>query len=186
MAPLLRAARVLDWDCENRPLSYLGGDFTTPELTVVAWKMLPRGDMRVTALGVHDMATMLGSFCQAWDEADLVTGHNIIRHDIPLINAMLLEAGLPSLGCKLVCDTWAHLKKRAPGFASQENLARMLGVKAPKIGMSMVGWREANRLTPEGIEKAMARAVGDVRQHTQLRRKLLELGWLRPPKLWQP
>ena len=180
------APRILDWDCENRPLSYLGGDFTTPELTVVAWKLLPRGDMKVAALGHHDMATMLQSFRDAWDEADIATGHNIIRHDLPLINAMLLEVGLPPLGCKLVCDTWADLKKRAPGFASQENLARMLGIKAPKVGMSTVGWREANRLTPDGIEKAMARAVGDVRQHVALRAKLLELGWLRPPRMWQP
>ena len=182
----VRAPIIVDFDCENRPLSYLGGDFTTPELTVVAWKLLPRGDMRVAALGHHDMATMLQSFREAWDEADIATGHNVIRHDLPLINAMLLEAGLPPLLPKLVSDTWADLKKRAPGFASQENLAAMLGIKAPKIGMGTATWREANRLTPAGVEKAMGRAVGDVRQHIALRARILELGWLRPPRMWQP
>ena len=132
------------------------------------------------------MATMLQSFREAWDEADIATGHNIIRHDLPLVNAMLLEGGLPPLHPKLVCDTWAHLKKRSSGFASQETLAGMLGIKAPKVGMGTPAWREANRLTPEGVERAMARAVGDVRQHIQLRKELLARNWLNPPRLWSP
>lgn len=176
---------ILDFDCENRPLSYLGGDFTTPELTVVAWK-LDRQDILVTALGVHDMLTMLTAFSVDYEQADLITGHNIIRHDLPLINAMLLEHGLSPLHPKLVCDTWAHLKKRSAGFASQENLAAMLGIKAPKVGMNTVKWREANRLGAEGVDKAIARAVGDVKQHVALRKRLLELDWLHGPRLWKP
>ena len=182
----VRPWHVLDFDCENRPLSYKGRDFTTPELTVVAWKFLPRGDMRVAALGIQDMAGMLDSFREAYDAADLVTGHNIIRHDIPLMNAMLLEAGLPPLGCKLVCDTWGHLKKRSAGFASQADLAAYLGIRETKVGMSTPAWRESNRLLPMGVEKAINRAVGDVRQHIQMRKRLLALGWLNPPRAWHP
>ena len=31
-----RPLRVLDFDIENRPLSYLGSDFTTAEVTAIA------------------------------------------------------------------------------------------------------------------------------------------------------
>lgn len=187
MGPLRTTApRLLDFDFENRPLSYLGGDFTTPEITVAAWKMLPRGDLFCVWQPEHTVRDMLLAFVNAYDEADIVTGHNIIRHDLRLANAMLLELGLSPLGPKLVSDTYAHLKKRSPGFASQENLAAMLGVRAPKVRMSSHAWRDANRMTPEAVIRATDRAVGDVKQHIQLRARLLELGWLHGPRRWQP
>jgi hypothetical protein len=126
------------------------------------------------------------AFVNTYNEADLVTGHNIIRHDLRLANAMLLEQGMAPLPPKMVSDTWAHLRKRSPGFASQENLAAFLGVRAPKLGMSTKAWRGANRMDPEAVDRAVARAVADVRQHIALRRRLLDLGWLKPPRLWTP
>ena len=37
-----RPMRVLDFDIENRPLSYLGSDFTTAEVTAIAWAWCDR------------------------------------------------------------------------------------------------------------------------------------------------
>jgi hypothetical protein len=183
----VRPLRTLDFDCENRPLSYLGGDFTTPELTAVAYQFIGEKDSDdVWVLGEDTLLSILHGFRGAWDQADMVTGHNIRKHDLRLVNAMLLEARLPPLGCKLVCDTYRDLKTRSPGFASQATLASMLGVRSPKVGMSQADWREANRLTPEGIEKTRRRVIGDVRQHIQLRKELLRRDWLRPPRMWQP
>ena len=182
----LRALRVLDFDCENQPLSYLGGDFTTPSLTAVAWQWIGERQHHVLALGDVPLRTMLLGFVAAYVQADLVTGHNIRKHDLPLLNAMLLEQGLSPLPPKLVCDTYHDLKHRAPGFGSQATLAQMLGVKAPKIGMSTADWRAANRLTPDGIEKTRRRVVGDVRQHIALRRELLKRDWLHPPAYGPP
>jgi len=181
----VRPLRVLDFDCENRPLSYLGGDFTTPELTVIAWKF-PREDLQVMYQPEHTLSEMLSGFVEAYDSADMVTGHNILKHDLRLINAMLLEHGQPPLRPKLVSDTYRDLKRRSPGFASQASLAEMLGVRAPKVGMTTPGWRKANRLLPEGVERAVNRGVGDVRQHILLRKELLKRGWLRPPRIWYP
>ena len=181
----LRPFKILDFDCENRPLSYLSGDFTTPELTVIAWKF-PGQDLRCVYQPNHSLDQMLRSFLEVYDEADMVTGHNIIRHDLRLINAMLLEQGMLPLGCKLVCDTWADLKKRSPGFASQATLAETLGVRAPKVGMSTPAWRKANRLESEAVERAVKRAIGDVRQHIPMRKVLLARGWLRSPRVWRP
>ena len=178
--------RILDFDCENRPLSYLGGDFTTPELTGVAWKWIgTRGKPDALCLGEVSFKTMLLGFLAAYVQADIITGHNIRKHDLPLLNAMLLEQGLSPLPPKLVCDTYADLKRRSPGFASQATLSEMLGVKSPKVGMSTVAWRNANRLNG-GVGQTRKRVVGDVVQHIEMRARLLELGWLRAPRLWTP
>lgn len=190
-----RPLRLLDLDCENRPLSYQGNDFTTPELTAIAYKFVGESDpIQAWVLG-HECSScghndgdnlqdMLEGFALVWDEADLISGHNIIKHDLRLLNAMLLEQGMRPLQPKMVCDTYWGLRKRAPGFASQATLSKMLGVRSPKIGMDTPDWRVANRLLPAGLAKTERRVIGDVRQHIQMRKKLLTLGWLRPPTRW--
>src|SRR5262245_59473495 len=47
----IRAARVLDFDIENRPLSYLGQDFTTSEVTAIAASFGRKEKMHVWLLG---------------------------------------------------------------------------------------------------------------------------------------
>jgi hypothetical protein len=190
-------ARILDFDTESRPLSYLGSDYTTAELTAIAacWVDKPRS-MRVWVLG-HEcsscghndgstMEEMLDGFLALWNKADMVSCHNLRRHDLPRINAMLLELGRPGLSPKLVEDTYGDLKRKNGVSGSQESLATMLGVAAPKVGMSTPSWRLANRLLPQGLAKTRARVVGDVTQHMELRKELVSRGWLRTPHVWQP
>ena len=38
---------------------------------------------------------------------------------------------------------------------------------------------------PEGLALVKERCVGDVRQHIEMRQRLLELGYLGPPKMWK-
>ena len=184
----LRPYRVLDFDLENRPLNYVGEDFTFGEITGIAWAFIgaKRQDIACYCLGEVPFRTMLLAFVTAYVSADLVTGHNIIKHDLRIINGALLEEGLSPLPPKMVSDTYLHLRKKGGVSGSQESLAAMLGVRSPKVGMSQADWREANRLTPEGIAKTRKRCVGDVRQHMALRKELLGRGWLRPPTLWRP
>lgn len=183
----VRDLRILDFDIECRPLNYAGGDYTNAEITAIAcgwadeeviecWTLKPDS----TAVG------MLGLFKAWWAEADIVTGHNIRGFDLPVINGALIEHGIPPLGPKLTCDTYYDLVKRKDVSASQENLGAMLGIQAPKVGMSQADWREANRLTPEGIAKTVERVTGDVRQHKEMRLALLERGLLKPPRMWRP
>ena len=183
-----RKLRVLDFDMENRPLNYVGEDFTFGEVTAIAWKFSESKEEPACVLLEPGMTTkpLLALFRTAYAEADVVTGHNILRHDLRFLNGACLEMGLAPLHPKLVCDTYRHLKQRRGVGASQENLAKMLGVNGHKIAMSQTDWRMANRLTPEGIEKTRKRVTGDVIQHIVLREKLLELGWLRPPVRWSP
>ena len=182
-----RGAVVLDFDIENRPLNYAGEDFTFGEITAIACMTIgKRRSLESWVLGEVEMEQMLAAFLARWNTADVVTGHNIIRHDLPWLNGMLLELGLGPLPAKMVHDTYSHLKRRRGVSASQESLAGMLGVPAPKIAMSQMAWRQANRLLPEGLVKTRARCVGDVVQHAAMRERLLELDWLGPARMWRP
>lgn len=52
--------------------------------------------------------------------------------------------------------------------------------------MSQPAWREANRLTPDGVALTKKRVIDDVVQHRALRAKLIERGVLKPPSVWRP
>jgi len=178
---------VLDLDIENRPLSYAGQDFTFSEITAIACCTVgKRRSLECWMLGEVEPEVLLDGFLSRWHEADMVTGHNIIRHDLTMLDGMCLEYGRGPLGPKLVQDTYGHLKRSKGVSRSQESLAAMLGVAAPKLHMTQRDWREANRLLPEGLVKTRARVVGDVLQHMELRKRLIELQWLGVPRTWTP
>jgi hypothetical protein len=179
--------RILDLDIENRPLSYLAEDFTTGEITAIAWSFAEPGRHPpihaelLEADGSHDLT----DFLAAYAEADMVTGHFIRRHDLPAISGLLLERGDAPLSPKLACDTKLDLKPSKLQSLSQENLCAMLGCPYPKVHMTQADWRMANRLTPDGLARTELRVTTDVRQHMWLRTKLLDMEWLRAPKMWQ-
>ena len=180
----IRAPRILDFDIENRPLSYLGQDFTTSEITAIACAFTDDGYIASRLLGPCEGVEILRWFVDLWGQADVATGHYVLMHDLPIINGALLEYGMKPLGPKLVSDTKVHLIGGKGVSKSQESLADMLGVEAPKVQMTQKKWRAANRLTPEGILETRSRVEGDVRQHMQLRAALVEGGYLKAPKLW--
>jgi hypothetical protein len=180
-----RPLRVLDFDIENRPLSYLGSDFTTAEVTAIAWAWCDRpDDVTVYLLGEHPLADILSAFMDAYRQADMVTGHYITGHDLPMINGALMECAMAPLPDVMVQDTKTHLIRSKGLSLSQESLGAMFRLEHDKVQMNQSKWRAANRLTPEGLAEVRQRVTGDVRQHIALRRELLAAGFLTPPKLW--
>lgn len=181
--------RILSWDIENRPLSYLGQDFTTSDVTAVGacWADDPKS-LQVWAQTKDDRSrrTMLKNFRALYDQADIVTGHFILGHDLPIVNGALIEEGLEPLGPKMVSDTKVHLIGFKGISKSQENLAETLGLDAPKVQMNTPKWRRANRLTRAGVNLSVERVSGDVIQHMELRKALVERGLLKPPTCWRP
>lgn len=179
--------RVLSFDIENRPLAYWYPGETTAEITAIAacWVGYPK-TMRVWLLGVHSPKKMLTGFREMYDRADMVTGHYIRRHDLPILNGAMLEYGMPPLDQKLTCDTKMDLVKRKDLSASLEELAVMFGLSARKTHMSNTEWREANRLKRSGIAKAKERATTDVRLHMDIYARLVDGGYLSAPKVWRP
>ena len=181
-----RPLRVLDFDIENRPLSYLGSDFTTAEVTAIAWAWTDKPEnVTVYLLGETDLRDILTAFCAAYVQSDMVTGHYITGHDLPMVNGALMELRMPALGDKAVQDTKCHLI-RAKGISlSQESLGAMFRLDHAKVQMNQIKWRAANRLTPEGLALVRERVTGDVRQHIAMRHELLQLGYLSAPKVWK-
>jgi hypothetical protein len=181
-----RPTRVLDFDIEARPLSYLGADFTTRDVTAIAASWNGSKTVEAMLLGEHDIGEILEWFVGLYDRADMVTGHYIRRYDLPNINGALLEAGMAPLGAKLTSDTKDDLVRRQGISVSQESLAEMLGLPAGKYHMTQPKWRKANRLAPDGLEETRRRVVGDVLQHKLMRQALLDRGWLKGPRRWSP
>lgn len=180
--------RILDFDIENRPLAYLGQDYTTAEITAIAACFIGEPKtLTVWLLGEDDPEEMLEGFRRMYDQADIVTGHYIRRHDLPIINGSMLELGLGDLSEKLTSDTKLDLRKNGHVIsASQENLAAAMGVAPTKYHMTNAMWRESNRLTAKGLRYTRERVVGDVIQHMTMRKVLLERDLLGQPKVWKP
>ncbi len=179
-------ARVLDFDIENRPLSYWVPDRPSAEITAIAscWADDP-DSMECWLLGRDDPKEMLKRFLERYNEAGMVTGHYIRRHDLPIINGALIEYRLPYLQPKIVQDTKIDLIRESDLPVSQENLAHMMGVYRKKKHMTQADWREANRLTPEGLVKTEERVTSDVKQNMDMRKQLLKYDLLKSPRIWK-
>jgi hypothetical protein len=199
----LSGARILDFDIENRPLSYWVPDRPSAEITAIAWSFEGERNYTCALLGDRanysdelwdkpglivfpSVAAILEAFVGAYNQADIVTGHYIRRHDLPIINGALIENGLPILEQKLTSDTKIDLVRKQDLPVSQEALAAYLGIKAPKVQMTQADWRDANRLTETGLARTYKRVVGDIRQHKQMRAELIRRGLVRAPKMWRP
>ncbi len=155
-------------------------------MTAIAWAWTDQPEnVTVYLLGETALPEILRAFVAVYDQADLVTGHFILGHDLPMISGALMELGMPSLRDTFVSDTKVHLV-RAKGISrSQESLGAMMGLASPKVQMNQAKWRAANRLTPDGLREVRERVVGDVRQHIELRAELIRRGYLGPAKLWR-
>lgn len=178
--------RILDFDTENRPLTYLGSDYTTADLTAIAWSWMDVDNIECHLVGddPRSQLDMLRAFRAVYDQADVVTGHYIRGHDLPIINGAMVELGLPPLPSKLSSDTKLDMIPTQRVSMSQESLSAILGIKAPKVTMTQAMWRAANRLTPEGLRLTKERVVGDVRQHILMRQEMVRRGLLGSPKRW--
>lgn len=182
-----RPLRILDFDVEARPLHWISGDYVSKEITAIAWAWTDRpNDVTCYLLGEVEPEEMLTRFVEAYNRADMVTGHFIRGYDLPMVNGALTEYRMTALSKKMSHDTKIDLLRRQGLSSSQENLGVMLGLHHPKVQMDQSKWRSANRLTPEGLKQVRARVVGDVTQHIEMRAKLLELGYLGPPVMWEP
>jgi hypothetical protein len=85
---------ILDFDLENRPASYWIPDRPTAEITAIAASWVGSSEVVVWLLkpaetdAEHEamMHEMLLGFREMYNAADMVTGHYITRHDLPILN----------------------------------------------------------------------------------------------------
>ena len=184
--------RILDFDIETRRIGFHNGgrfnpDGCEPVTIAAAWE---GEEAQVWSLGTRwserDARRMLAAFRDLYAEADVVTGHYIRKFDLPILNGAMFEFGLPLLDEKRVIDTKTDMVDIAGQSASQENLSALKELEASKFHMNDTWWRKVARLTPEGLDLARQRVVGDVRQHQELRAALTADGALKPAAVWSP
>lgn len=187
---------VLDFDVECRPIAWYAGDFVTKQPTAIAWKFIgargPGSAIQVAVIGESDRssrvleeeAEMIEAFREAYDQADVVTGHYVRGFDLPLLNGACDRLGLKPLDAKWSQDTKGDYMTAQGISKSMENLGAMYELKHPKVTMNTAKWGAGNMLLPEGIVLTRERVVGDVKEHIELRAKMLERGTLGPGTLY--
>lgn len=192
-----RQLTVLDFDVECRPIAWYGGDWVTKQPTAIAWTVIKAG--KPTGVGVgfigqsfdsrkvlKEERAMLQEFVDVYNDADIVTGHFIRGFDLPLLNGALMRLNMPLLAVKDTHDTKIDLVRGQGISKSQENLGAMYELRHPKVPMNTSSWMKGNLLLPDGIEATKKRVVGDVRQHVEMRTRMLDLGHLAPVVPWTP
>lgn len=184
--------RTLIFDTECRPMHY--SDWRPEsQITAIAWAWDRGPDARFvihTELLDRDLANedhMLERFLADYDKADLVVGHYIRKHDLPLINDHCVRAGLQPISeraPKLTHDTKMDFVQVKGLGLSQANLTTMYGLDADKVSMTGAEWRRANALDPAGQRLSKLRVEGDVMQNRQLYHVMRDAGVLRQPRRW--
>ncbi len=176
-----RRLRILDFDCETRATGFGDPNWVPQEVTAIAWSWI--GDDEVECrLRCHGYKRMLKAFVAAYAEADIVTGHNIRKFDLPTVNAELIRSGFSPLGAKMSQDTLRDIVRTKGMKRDQENLAKQFGLPVDKVTMGWHDWQVAYQ--EKGWPMVRERVVTDVVQHKLLRAEMIERGWLKHPRLW--
>jgi len=184
-----RSRRTLDFDLET-----VAAGFADPEWVpqrVVCWAYSWVGDDHVysDALPVacfYDKDArrrFLLPLLAVIESADVLTGHNIARFDLPVLLAETRNLLLPPLEPMLVQDTIRL--GRTKGFKKgQDNLGTTLHVKEPKMPLHWAAWE--NAYGEPDMKTVRERCVSDVRMHKTIREQMRARGWLQAPRMWKP
>lgn len=181
--------RTLDFDIETVAAGFADPQWVPNRTTCWAYAWADEKTVRCEALPVSDFYNpvkrrlFIQPLLDAIAEADVLTGHNILRFDLPIVNAECLLLGLPTLKPMLVQDT-IRLPKSKGFKKGQDNMGHALGIKEKKLPLSWAEWEAAYGETDLGTVKE--RCSTDVLGHLALREAMLERGILGPPRMWRP
>jgi hypothetical protein len=174
--------RFLDFDIECIAAGFGDPSFVPKKVTAIAWSWCDEEHVS-WATRLEGADAMFERFVMAYNEADVVTGHNIIRFDLPTLNADLMRAGFAPLGPKLAQDTIRIVKTN--GFKKgQDNLSTLLFNPIQKMPLNWQEWQDAYE--ESDWRTVVDRCVSDVKGHKILRERMLDLGWLKPATIWKP
>lgn len=181
--------RILDFDIETVAAGFADPDWVPQKITCVAWSWIGEDGVKSTIATSEGLFSrperrrkMLEPLLEEIRKADMVTGHNLLRFDLPVLAAECMRLGLPLVGRKLVQDTMRF--KRTKGFKKgQDNLITLTKTPIAKIPLSWQEWQEAYE--EKGWAGIKERCETDVLGHKILRERLLERKWLRDPVWWR-
>ncbi len=180
--------RVLDFDIET-----VASGFADPSWvpqTCIAWAYSWVGEEHTTveALPVaswQDRSVrhrFLAPLLEAIEEADVLTGHNIVRFDLPVLNAECMRLGHPPISPTLTQDTIKFPK--STGFKKGlDNLGILFEVDEHKMPLNWQEWQDA--YGEWNLKTVKERVVSDVVMHKQLREALRAENLLQVPRFWK-
>lgn len=182
--------KVLDYDIETVSAGFADPQWVPQRVTVIAWSWV--GSRKIEhATRLEGPEEMFGRFLEAYNAADVGTGHNLIRFDQPVLNADMIRTGMGVLPAKLIRDTM-RLPKTKGLKKGQDNLGSLLGTRSKKMPLDWQGWDDGYQwdalIAGQKVtwKVPIDRCVSDVRQHKQLLARLQEEGLLKPDIWWKP
>lgn len=182
--------RILDFDTESLAAGFADPAWVPQTITCWAYAWTDDRNVHVRALPVASQfnhnrrKAFLRPLLAAIAEADILTGQNLLRHDLPLLNAECLLLGLPTLNPVLVQDTMRHIPKTKGFKKGQDNMSAAFGVKEEKMPLNWAQWQQA--YAEPGLPIVKERCATDVEGHMALRDAMLERGVLGAPRMWRP
>jgi len=181
----LRPLRILDFDIETVATGFGDPQWVPQKVTAIAWSWIgsDKVEVRIDLLEDLDDQDMVGDFLEAYNEADMVTGHNLLRFDLPVLNGECFRRKLRPMKGVLVQDTMRFSKTKGVK-KGQDNLGGMLEVPNPKMPLSWWEWQMAYE--EKGWKTVVDRVKSDVLSHKLMRQEMIDLGWLKPPIHWSP
>lgn len=180
--------RVLDFDIETRAAGYADPEWVPDDVTCYAWSWV--GDDKVygevsgpdACFGPYEkQREWLRPLRDLLCAADVVTGHNIIRFDLRVLNANFMRFGLDPLPPLRAQDT-IRLRKTKGLKKGQDNIGELFEVPLHKLALNHQQWDFAYR--EPGWPTVKERCMSDVAQHKLIRAEMLRRGWLRGPVVW--
>jgi hypothetical protein len=186
-----RPLKTLDFDCETVAAGFADPNWVPQKITCIAWSWIGSDLVRTKtcggSAGLYERpelrAKMLGEFLEDFSQAEMVTGHNLLRFDLGVVNSECMRLGFPPLKSILVQDTMKIVKTK--GFKKgQDNLAKLIQTYESKQAMSWQEWEDAYAVP--GWPLVVSRARSDVIMHKEMRLGMGERGWLKPAQMWRP
>lgn len=203
-----REPRVLDFDVETVAAGFADPQWVPQKITCVAWSWADSDEVNSLVCGPLGLfgatwlrSEMLAPLLEAIRQADYVTGHNLERFDLPVINAECMRLDLPPIREVVVQDTMRVF--RSKGFKKgQDNLGRLYRLTEQKMALDWQAWQDGydevgdlgdgnldHLLHPNNDDTVWKtirhRAVSDVEMHKELRLAMIDRDVLKKPRPWR-
>lgn len=180
---------ILDFDIETVAAGFADPQWVPQKVTCVAWSWVDSGRIESRICGAEGLyyeperrARIIEELFELIDRADMVTGHNLIRFDLPVLNADAMRLGLDPIREVLVQDTMRLPKSK--GFKKgQDALGGLYETKQQKLALDWEAWDRAYGV--RGWPVVRERAESDVRMHMEIREGLIADGLLKKPVWWR-
>ncbi len=184
-----KPTHILDFDVETVAAGFADPQWVPQKITCVAWSWIgeDKTESRIcTPYGLFGKPElrkeMLAALLEQMRKADMVTGHNIERFDLPVINAECMRFRLEPIREILVQDTMRLY--RSTGFKKGlDNLECLFKTQQKKMALNWQEWQDA--YDEDGWTDIRRRCESDVIGHKEVRRQLLDARFLRSPRFWR-